>query len=74
MMSCTVHLVATNFQQSGAKEKAETSSRCFRWQILCGKDRSTVNVQTLAEAASIFTVCDANNSPRFPVLDMSKLM
>ncbi|KAG0588083.1 hypothetical protein KC19_2G214800 [Ceratodon purpureus] len=50
-------LLESRQQQSGAKEKAETSSPSFGWQILCGKGGSTANVMTLAEAVNIFTEC-----------------
>jgi N-acetylglutamate synthase-like GNAT family acetyltransferase len=43
--------------QSGARERAESSSPSFGWQILCGRGGDNANVQTLGEAVNIFTEC-----------------
>lgn len=50
-------LLESRQQQGAAKEKAESSSPTFGWQILCGRSGNAVNGQTLAEAVDIFTVC-----------------
>jgi len=55
-------LLESRQQQSGAKERAESSNPSFGWQILCGRGGDNANVQTLGEAVNIFTVCDF---PRF---------
>ncbi|XP_073392800.1 uncharacterized protein [Physcomitrium patens] len=50
-------LLESRQQQTGAKDKAESSCPSFAWQILCGKSGNTANTQTLAEAINIFTEC-----------------
>nr|XP_024393617.1 uncharacterized protein LOC112290960 [Physcomitrium patens]PNR40773.1 hypothetical protein PHYPA_018176 [Physcomitrium patens] len=50
-------LLESRQQQSSVKVKLESSNPRFGWQILCGEGGSSANVQTLAEAANIFTEC-----------------
>lgn len=61
-------------QKSGVIEKAESISPSFEWQILCGKGSSPANIQTLAEAVNIFTVCIAGLNLIFSVLVVSVLL